>query len=558
MPDGAVKETVLDLPPGLVANPSVIPTECTPQQLFGGDDVGCPISSQVGVAKILMALGPGLSSPGAPEGFGFFPTTGVFKMVPPPGRPAMFAFKAGPGLPVYLSPSVRTGSDYGLTVTTPDVPQTGGVTGADVTLWGVPADPSHDSDRGTRDDSKDFLQQCSNDPDPSLCSNKAGYAPRAFMTNPGNCSAGPLATTLRARSWEDPGTVHTATFDRDTNGNPTAVTGCDHVPFEPAFAAQVTGAESDSPAGMEVDLSMPTVGLEDPGGLAQANVKRVTVTLPEGMSVSPSSADGLGACAPGEINLTGSLADRPAICPDSSKIGAVTIDTPLLEKPLEGSVYLARQNDNPFQSLLALYLVAEGPGVIVKLSGRVDADPATGRLSATFDNNPQLPFSRLRVRFKDGPRAPLATPPTCGIYAVSAEVSSWSAVDPNRPTAGEVVSLTDSVDIRSGPGGRPCAATPDALPFSPVLSAGTFLPMGGAFTPLALRVNREDGHQIMDGLTVKVPTGLLAKLRAWPCAASAKPATSWPLDYPLPAGSVRRRWQRGLAVTRSFFEVTCI
>ena len=123
-----------------------------------------------------------------------------------------------------------------------------------------------------------------------------------------------------------------------------------------------------------------------------------------------------------------------ATCPEASKIGSVEVDTPLLDEPLNGSVFVAKQNDNPFNSLLAIYIVAKGPGFIVKLPGHVDPDPVTGRLTTTFDDNPQLPFTSFRLRFKAGPRAPLANPPTCGLKVVESALTPYSAY-PEPPAA---------------------------------------------------------------------------------------------------------------------------
>ena len=163
-----------------------------------------------------------------------------------------------------------------------------------------------------------------------------------------------------------------------------------------------------------------------PDGLATAHLRKAVVTFPEGMSVSPSSAAGLGACAPSEVKLG---TNDDVTCPNSSKIGTVKIDTPVLDVPLKGDVILAAQNDNPFRSLVALYIVAKGPGFWVKLTGRVDLDPVTGRVTTTFDNNPQVPFSHLHVALRGGSQAPLATPPACGTYTTHTELTSWASDD---------------------------------------------------------------------------------------------------------------------------------
>jgi hypothetical protein len=229
--------------------------------------------------------------------------------------------------------------------------------------------------------------------------------------------------------------------------------------------------------------------------------------------VNPSSANGLAACTPAQIGLD-SRADPT--CPEASKIGSVEVDTPLLDETLHGSVFVAKQGDNPFNSLLAIYIVAKGPGLIVKLPGHVDPDPVTGRLTTTFDDNPQLPFTSFRVRFKGGPRAPLANPPTCGMKVVESALTPYSAY-PEPPAArvadpGKVAHPSDTFNIDC----------PGITGFSPGFNAGTTNPKAGGFSPFVLRINRDDGEQYMRGLTLEMPTGLIANVRGIPLCPNAQ------------------------------------
>ena len=152
---------------------------------------------------------------------------------------------------------------------------------------------------------------------------------------------------------------------------------------------------------MEVDLRLPQN--ENPDGYAEAAVRDVVLDLPPGLSLNPAAADGLGSCSKEEVALGSTAAPR---CPDSSRIGAVSVRTPLLTEPLLGSVYLATPDRNPFGSMLAAYLVAEGNGTRIKIPSRIDADAATGRLTVHLEELPQLPFSEFSLRFDGGPRAP--------------------------------------------------------------------------------------------------------------------------------------------------------
>jgi hypothetical protein len=244
-----------------------------------------------------------------------------------------------------------------------------------------------------------------------------------------------------------------------------------------------------SPTGLTVDLHMPQS--ENPGGLAEADLKDATAALPAGMVVNPSAADGLAACSPEQIaidNLT-----EPS-CPDASKIGSVEVVSPLLEAPLEGAVYQAQQQNNPFGSLLAFYIVAQAPGVTVKLPGQVVADPITGQLTASVKNAPQLPFTDFKLNFFGGPHAALMTP-GCGSYAASASLASWAG--------GVPVSLSM----------QPFAVTDDCGGgFAPSFVGGTVNNRAGGFSPFAVELSRGDRDQDFGQVSVRTPPGLLGML----------------------------------------------
>jgi hypothetical protein len=479
--DGNLRNVAVDLPAGFAGDPTIVP-RCTIEQLTPPNN--CPDSSQVGFTVLTDAEGDPTTLP-------------IYNMVPPADVPARFSFRHISGI-VNLDATVRTGSDYGITVVVRNAPSLG-VTTVDTTFWGVPADPAHDDERGFP--GSGF---CGDGTSTPPCPSQAQVKP--FLSMPTRCSAAPLRTSLRLESWE--GSADSAFSDshlpddpntaEDESETPVGLSGCENLDFRPSIEVQPTSTLADAPTGLAVTLSLPQN--EDPNGRTAAHLKKAVVTLPEGMSVNPSSANGLDACSPAQIGLDN---DSSPTCPEASKIGSVEVDTPLLDQPLTGSVFVAKQNDNPFRSLLAIYIVAEGPGVVVKLPGHVDPDPVTGQLETTFDNNPQLPFNTFTVRFKAGPRAPLANPPTCGTKTATTEMSPWSGTAPTHP------SDTFTIDC------------PGVSGFAPTFDAGTTLPVGGAFSPFAVRINRPDRQQYLRGLTIEMPPGLTAKLKDVPLCSDA-------------------------------------
>jgi hypothetical protein len=478
---GDVKDVEVDLPPGLIGNPTAI-SRCTAQQFntltqSGGEHTvnACPDGSVVGFVTVRQIEGEGAIAP-----------VPLYNLVPTRGMPAQLGFQVF-SAPFYIDTKLRTGSDYGVTATVRNASEVRRITAALVTIWGDPVDQIHDPLRGS------CLNGIEGSPF-SLGSCPADIPQEPFLRLPTSCQT-PLDFAMRFDTWTNPGGF---VSERDIAGTPT---GCDQLAFDPSIRIVPTSSVADSPSGLQVNLHIPQEE-SSPGPLARADLRNAVVTLPAGVSINPASANGLAACASHQIDINGA---GPARCPDASKIGAVEISTPLLDRPISGGVYVAAQTDNPFRSLIALYIAAHDPqlGVVVKLAGRVDPDPATGRLTTTFVDNPQLPFEDLRVEFFDGPRAPLRTPMDCGAYAGTTRLKPWSA-----PQSGPDAAPSDSFPISSGPNGG--CPTGDV---APVLSAGVVEPVAGAHSPFILRLTRADGTGEFSSVNAITPRGLTARLK---------------------------------------------
>jgi hypothetical protein len=314
-----------------------------------------------------------------------------------------------------------------------------------------------------------------------------------------------------------------------------AVTGCAKLKFPPTITASPDVSDASSSSGLTVGVHVPQTAALNPAGLAESALRDTTVALPAGVAINPAGGDGLEACSEGlagfegfdefnraaepglqtaTFNSTGLEELDPGVsfCPGSSKVGTVKIKTPLLEHELEGAVYLAAQNSNPFGSLIAMYMFVEDPvsGTTIKLAGEVRLCEATGQvidglscqgpgqIITTFKNTPDLPFEELQLHFFGGERAPLATPARCGTYTTSAVFTPW---DGNGP-----VTSSSSFQIEHGPDGGPCPGS--TLPFTPVLTGGTSDINAGGFSPLTTTISRADGQQNMQSVQLHMPPGL--------------------------------------------------
>jgi hypothetical protein len=518
-----VRNIWIQLPPGFVGAASAAPScpaALLKTRLFFPP---CPAATRVGTVTL------NTGGDGAP--------TYMFNVTPEKGYPAEFGFEFANNAIVSYPQLRPRGGGYGLNITVPGAGRFN-IRSVYAALWGVPS--QH----------------------PGLNGNPpAGGPPIPFLSNPTDCSEAEPTTRIYVDSWEHPARMQPdGTPDlTDPNWKTSAVTnppvtGCS----DPALTSQWNPTisttpvqegpvQANAPSGLKVNLHFeqsndPTdpayiSGLKqyDPSIPQAPELKTATVTLPGGMAISPSGANGLNACSDQASLPQGDQVDydsiNPVTCPDASKIGTVTATSPLLAarnadeevigpESLSGDVYILAphpgdlpaggEGDGTYR--LLIQIENERLGLNVKLPGVAVANKSTGQLTATFTENPQLPVKDLELEFFNGPRASLSTPKTCGTFTTTTDLEAWSA--PGTPDAHP----SSSFDLGAGSG---CASSLSARPFNPSLSAGTTSSKAGSSTPFVLNLSRGDSEQEFSSLNVTLPPGLTAKLAGVPYCSEA-------------------------------------
>jgi hypothetical protein len=508
LPDGILRDVTADLPAGFVGDPNATPKKCTGEELRKGFD-SCPSEARVGDLSVRWSEAQPVA-----RGFG----SGVYNMVPPRGVALELGTNFFSPL-LFINSGVLAGGDYPVEATVVAAPASAPVIESRLTISGVFTPCVHaQPGQGKYKDSacKETDAKSEGEWEKELARRKP------FLTMPTGCH-GPLHSTIAVDSWEKPGQwVKLSTVTHNVVGAPVSLTGCSKLLFPPTISVSPDTTNASTSSGLTVGVHVPQTAASNPDGLAESALRDTTVTLPEGVTLNPAGADGLEACSEGLAGFTGFsefnsefepgvktatfTPELPAplqpganFCPDGSKIGTVKINTPLLPNPLEGAVYLAAQNANPFGSLVAMYMIVEDPvsGSLVKLTGEVHLSE-TGQIITTFKNTPDLPFEDLELHFFGGERAPLATPSRCGTYTTQAVFTPW---DGNGP-----VTSTSSFAIDHGPNGGPCPGA--SLPFNPSLTAGTTSIQAGGFSPFTMTMSRPDGSQNLQAIGLHMPAGL--------------------------------------------------
>jgi hypothetical protein len=458
LPNGQTRAINVNLPPGIVGDPNVVP-QCTATQFDSDIEEACPRDTVIGFD----------SAESIGDTFGYR----VFNMKPPPGVAAQFEF-GDRGRHIVLDARVRSGGDSGITEHA-NIPENH-ITYNTTTLWGDPAE------HGV--------------PAPS----------NQFLSLPTSCGAPQEVTAELLGTWENESArAPLASFLTHNNeGQPTGFTGCERLTqFNPTISLAPDTSYADTPAGLTATVRLPQG--QNPEELAASGLKNTTVVLPQGIAVNPGQATGLVACQTPEENLGGEqeIYDGPPSCPSASKVGTDEISTPLLPDRLKGNVYILQQNPPNLQLLVA----ASADGVNLKLIGTVHLNETTGQLTTTFTNTPDAPLTEFVLSFSGGAQAALVTPPACGTYTSTAEFTPWAS-----PFVSSSF-LEDQFVINAGTGGSPCSSP---LPFTPTMSAGATTDQAGGYTDFTLLLQRSDDQQHIERLQFKTPEGLLGMIAKVP------------------------------------------
>ena len=474
VPEQDLRNLQVDFPPGFVADRAAA-AQCSTAEFrpAGGGGPQCSPASAVGEVEVE------LSAPGDIQ------KSLVYNLTPPPGAVLKFGFEVLQ-VPVTVEAGISTTPPYHGVARLTNTLQVYGVYSSRFVLWGVPADHAHDAARG----------------------GEVKGAPLAFLTMPRSCPAS-LPVSFAATSWQGSAFAQ-ALAAAGAPGEALALGFCDSLAFGPTISARPSTRSAQSPSGLDFGLDVEDPGLTSPEGRAAADIEKTVVTLPEGLSVDPSQAEGLEVCTEADLARESLDSEFGAGCPAGSKIGTIEVESPLLEgEVLPGTLFVAEPYHNKAgNSLIALYVVIKDPGlgIFVVQPLKVEPDPRTGQLVSTAEEMPQLPFSHFRLHFREGGRAPLISPPGCGTFAATALLYPSSG--------GHPVSSSSDFQITNGPGGGPCPS--GGAPFHPGFEAGTLNNAAGSYSPFVMHLTRKDGEQDMGKFSFVLPPGVVPKLAGIP------------------------------------------
>lgn len=442
-PRELVKDLEITLPEGIQGNPRAT-AKCSLARV--GSAQPCPADSQVGRHVLLLRSNRGTAVE---------EVTNLYNVEPPEGVVARFAMRLVGIVTVTLDMKVKSDGSYQIVTSARSLGQAVQLIRSTTEIWGVPAA-------------------------------KTGLGAQVPLLTLGSQCGVELPATFRANAWRHPSQWIEA------NALMPALTGCDRLQFKPSLDLRPTSDVADAPSGYRFQLQVPQNPAPDSPGTPP--LKRAEVLFPEGAAISPGGANGLGSCSNEQAQIG---VDATPHCPSDARIGSVEIDTPVMDVPLKGGVFIGTPKSQDAQTgeMFRIFLLASAKGVDIKQEGKMFPDPVTGRLRAVFENAPQQPFETMTIDLDGGPGAALVNPATCGTKTTTATMTSWG---------GQTATSDSSFEI---------ACRPGLGLFAPSFTGGVLSPQAGISSPFALSIGKPDGQSVLNGLSMSLPKGLLANLK---------------------------------------------
>jgi hypothetical protein len=475
----AAMNVIFNAPEGVFGNINAV-TNCIPS-FFALDK--CPPNSQVGLITVY-------ANYSGNQNF-LLGTAPLYDVSPQADQTALIEFNVPTlNIPISIPVTVRTGTDYGLRFKVSDITQLTPLSSVSLIIWGFPASELHNAQR--------FPAGSPGEPAgcPGLADASCNASPtkpsipnQPFTDNPTHCSGEPLVTELAVETYQDPGN-----FSHALSSYP-EIEECERETFKPLLQGRPTVDETDSAAGMDLNLSAKQF---EGFAASPSEIKSAVVTFPEGLTINPDAADGQSACSDAQANFG---TEGPAECPDNAKIGTLSIGSPTLDGRLKGSLYFGEPKPG---DQYRIFMVFDGFGMHAKLVGSVRPDPVTGQITTHFEDLPQVPFEDFDIHLFASDRGLVATPTHCTVYDLSGRFFPWNETLPDQLSV-------QHFGLTNGPHGAGC---PGAVrPFQPRLEAGTSNPNAGAFSNFHLKLDRDDGDQFLGDLNFRMPPGFTGDLR---------------------------------------------
>lgn len=384
----SVKNTVVDIPAGLVGNPNAVPVEdrCDPSVF---ETSICPASATVGTFSVSSTLLGTVQDyidfpPNASTDFIEMtitePNTRLSLLRTDPEVPAVFGIwiklPFGLGIvrqKIQIAPDVN--SDLKLRTTA--IPA---IVRSFDTGTGAPGDPVITNFIRIDSLTIKFLGTLAN-------GNK-------FMTNPTSC------TKWESRVW-----VNAYENNSNSTENPLGTGELYNSATAPAITPDctnqttlpfpITGTTTVSSNARDIspdfDFTINVPGAQANDDAVSTTPKKIVTTVPASINV--------------DINQLGRLCENDQFaadsCPDSTKVGTVAIETPLIRAGLTGDVYLVRAVGRALPDLGmhirgAIHFTQRGQNSYVGTKGN--------QIQTVFDDIPQVGFTRLNVHLFGGPQ----------------------------------------------------------------------------------------------------------------------------------------------------------